>query len=123
MKDLISANLEDYLEVILDVLNDKGVVRIRDIALSKDVSMPSVSGALKKLSDLGFVTHDRYEYVELTSKGKRVAGQLAKRHSLLKRFLLDELKVSEETAENDACAIEHCVSNETIDKLLVYLDS
>lgn len=123
MADSISASMEDYLEVIFEIAGDGGVARVRDIATRKGVSMPSVNGAIKRLARQDFIRHDRYEYVELTPRGKRRAGRLAGRHALIKRFLTEVLSVDEETADRDACAIEHHVSQTSVDALIRYFDS
>jgi len=118
----LSASQEDYLEAIYEVAGDKGVARVRDIAAHQNVSMASVNGAMKRLAKQELVTHGRYDYIELTPKGKRQAAKIAGRHSLLKRFLVDILHVDTKTADADACAIEHYVSESTVRKLFEFLD-
>ena len=119
----LSASQEDYLEAILELAGSKGIVRVRDIAAHQDVSMPSVSGALKRLARQGLVRHERYDSVDLTREGRRLAGGVANRHALLKRLLTDVLRVDDKTADGDACAIEHHVSQKTIDALLRFFRS
>lgn len=119
----LSPSQEDYLETIFQIADSKGVVRVRDIAAGKNVSMPSVNGALKRLVRQDLVRHDRYDYVELTARGKRVASRLYERHVLLRRFLTDILRVDAKTADSDACTIEHHVSPTTIKALLRFFQS
>jgi DtxR family Mn-dependent transcriptional regulator len=114
----LSPSQEDYLETIFQIADSKDVVRVRDIAAGKNVSMPSVTGALKRLARQGLVSYSRYDYVRLTPRGKRLAGRLSDRHALLKRFLTDILRVDDRTADSDACTIEHHVSPTTIKALL-----
>lgn len=114
----LSPSQEDYLETIFQIADSKDVVRVRDIAAGKNVSMPSVTGALKRLARQGLVSYSRYDYVRLTPRGKRLAGRLSDRHALLKRFLTDILRVDDRTADSDACTIEHYVSPTTIKALL-----
>ena len=114
----LSSSLEDYLESILVLSRRKKVVRVRDIAERLGVAMSSVNGALKRLAEQDLVTHERYEFVDLTKKGQALAQKILDRHQLLKRFLMNVLQVSEETSEKDACSIEHYLSQETVDHIL-----
>lgn len=117
----LSQSQEDYLEAILGIGRAGEVVCVHDIARRLDVSMPSVTGALKRLERLGLIRHGRYDYVELTAAGRRRARDVAGRHALLKRFLRGVLRLPERTAERDACAIEHHASPETIKALVAFL--
>ena len=114
----LSQSLEDYLEAILMLSRRKKVVRVRDIASHLEVAMSSVNGALKRLVEEGLVNHERYEFVELTHTGEMLAQKVLDRHNLLMHLLHDVLHVDEETAEKDACAIEHHLSQKTIDHIL-----
>lgn len=114
----LSSSLEDYLEAILVLSRRKKVVRVRDIAERLGVAMSSVNGALKRLAEQGLVSHERYEFVDLTEKGQTLAQKILDRHQLLKRFLINVLHVSEDIAEKDACCIEHHLSQETVDHIL-----
>ena len=115
MASNLSMSQEDYLEAIYKIVSDKGVARVRDIAGEKNVSMASVNGAIKRLEKLDFVKHDKYEYIELTEKGKKLARHIVVRHELLKRFLNEILKVDIAKAEEDACKMEHDLSDETVE--------
>jgi len=114
----LSSSLEDYLEAILVLSREKKVVRVRDIASHIGVAMSSVNGALKRLAEQGMVHHKRYEFVDLTHKGEQLAQKILNRHNLLNRLLRDVLYVTPEIAEKDSCAIEHYLSQETIDRIL-----
>jgi DtxR family transcriptional regulator, Mn-dependent transcriptional regulator len=113
----LSESLEDYLEIILQLQQEKRVARVRDIAARKGVSNASVSNALTRLARDGFVLHEAHEFVELTDRGAELARRVLRRHEFLVAFLHDVLQVSPETAEQDACAVEHQVSAETLGKL------
>jgi DtxR family transcriptional regulator, Mn-dependent transcriptional regulator len=113
----LSESLEDYLEIILQLQQEKRVARVRDIATRKGVSNASVSNALARLARDGFVVHEAHEFVELTDRGAELARRVLRRHEFLILFLRDVLQVSPETAETDACAIEHQVSSETLERL------
>jgi DtxR family Mn-dependent transcriptional regulator len=114
----LSASLEDYLEAILVLNREKKAVRVRDIASRLGVAMSSVNGALKRLAEQSLVHHERYEYVELTPDGEKLAQKVLDRHHLLLHFLSDLLQVPAELAEKDSCAIEHHLSQETVDRIL-----
>ena len=114
----LSASLEDYLEAILVLSREKKAVRVRDIAHRLGVAMSSVNGALKRLAEQNLVRHERYEYVELTSDGEKIAQKVLDRHNLLCHFLSDILQVPPDLAEKDSCLIEHHLSQETIDRIL-----
>lgn len=110
----LSSSQEDYLEAILAIAAEKGSAKVSDIAAMKGVSLPSVSSAVERLVRMGLVHHDSYGAVELTRAGKRAAEAVAKRHVLLERFLTDILLVSPDKAEEDACTMEHHLSQETV---------
>jgi DtxR family Mn-dependent transcriptional regulator len=118
-----SSSAEDYLEAILVLSEDFGSsVRVTDLSERLGVSKPSVSVAVKRLADAGYVTHERYGDVKLTSTGRRRASEVAAKHDLLFRFLAEVLGVSEETAQIDACRLEHDLSEETVHQLMQFVD-
>jgi DtxR family Mn-dependent transcriptional regulator len=112
----MTQSLEDYLEMV-SFLSDDGEVRVTDIASRLGVSKPSVLTALRSLEDQGLLEHERYRTVTLTKKGGAAAASIRERHSFLTVFLRDVLGVSAETAEKDACRMEHFLSEETLKKI------
>ena len=104
---------EMYLETIL-VLYKRGLERVRAIDIVKEMnfSKPSVSIALSNLKKEGYVTVDANGTVELTDSGTKIAKKIYERHVILSQ-MLTELGVSEKTASEDACRIEHVISDET----------
>ncbi|MHC1586380.1 MAG: metal-dependent transcriptional regulator [Candidatus Hecatellaceae archaeon] len=116
-----SASFEDYLEAIYLLGREKGEVRVTDLAAKLKVKKASVSEALTKLAERGLVKHERYGAVTLTGKGFRAAEKVYRKHQAVYRFLTEILGVQPQTAEKDACAIEHAVSKETLDKLEKFL--
>ena len=112
---------ENYLDVILEIEREAGVVRSVEIARRVGVSRASVSKALGVLRDLGLVEPSYYGDVVLTEAGRARAQRVRRRHDLLSRYLRDVLGVSDETAETDACRIEHVVSDELIEIIAAYL--
>jgi len=107
---------EDYLERIL-VLEKKGIkVRSIDIVNEMGFSKPSVSIAMKKLESSSLIYTDENHYIHLTDEGKKIAENIYKRELLLKEVLM-AIGVSEDQALEDACKMEHDLSNESIEAL------
>lgn len=115
--DNVTTSSEDYLEAILMLSEKGGDVRSVDVAKSKQVSRASVNKALGVLREKGLIRQQRYGTVSLTDEGIKVADSVMQRHLMLKSFLTNILGVKPETAENDACRMEHAISAETMDKL------
>lgn len=103
---------EDYLEAILVLSQTKGMVRSIDVAQYLGYSKPSVSRAVSVLRSSGHLTMEKDGALELTEEGLAVARSIYKRHRFLTRWLT-QLGVSSETAAEDACRIEHDISDET----------
>ena len=120
MSDLRKSG-EDYLEAILFIEEEKGIVKSVDIATYLGVSKPSVNKALTILQEMGYVSKPNYSQVTITQEGRKKAKAVAQKHSALTRLLTDVLGVSEEVAEKDACKIEHDKSEETTQKLIAFL--
>ena len=113
----IHQSAEDYLETILILRERKGSVRSIDVAGELGFSKPSVSVAMKKLRETGYVLMDEDGLLSLTESGQRVASRIYARHRLLTEFFV-RLGVDEKVAAADACRIEHDISEETFTKLL-----
>lgn len=107
---------EDYLEQILVLTNKKGQIRSIDIVESMNFSKPSVSIAMKKLRENGYIDIDSKGYIKLTPLGQEVANKTYERHIVLSSFF-ERIGVSEENALKDACRVEHDLSDETFDAL------
>ena len=112
MKVLESA--ENYLEAILMVREEKGAVRSIDIVNHLGFSKPSVSVAMKQLENNDFITRDKDGYIRLTETGEEIARMIYERHKLLTDLFIS-LGVNEQTARDDACKIEHDLSEETFE--------
>ncbi len=113
----LSESMEDYLEAIFEIGKRKRVVRVKDVAGKLGVTMPSVNGALKNLEAKGLITHQKYEYIELTETGFSEASKISDNHQTIYNFLKDILGVDSETAVQDACKIEHDLSTDALEKL------
>ncbi len=115
MHDLRDSS-ENYLEAIVVLKREKGHVRSIDIANHLDLSRPSVSKAMKKLEELGHIVMESDGEIVLTESGEHIGKEIDDRHQTLYRMLV-KLGVSDDVAENDACKIEHALSQETFDRL------
>jgi DtxR family Mn-dependent transcriptional regulator len=113
----MTPSLEDYLESVYLLVEEKKVARVKDVAEKLGVKKPSVINAVRELESRGFLNHEKYGYIDLTDTGGVKAREILKKHVMLKRFLLELIGVSEENAEKDACRIEHYLSDETLEKL------
>ena len=114
---VIHESAEDYLEAILILKERLGMVRSIDVVNEKHFKKPSVSVAMKKLRENGYIEMDREGFITLTDKGYEIASSVYTRHKLLTRFFV-ALGVNEQTAAADACKIEHDISEETFQKIL-----
>lgn len=107
---------EDYLEAMLMMKEKHGYVRSIDVAEFLGVTKPSVSYATKRLRESGHITMDKDGLITLTDTGMAVASSMLDRHKTLTAFLID-IGVDKETAEADACKIEHDISQQTYDAI------
>jgi len=117
-----TASMEDYLEAVA-MLRGKGkVVRVSQISRKLKVTMPSVTSALKKLSEQELVEHERYGRIKLTPEGNKVARDVIRRHKALTRFFAEALDIDYETAEKDACKIEHVISPLSMERITKFVE-
>jgi len=121
MERNLSSNMEDYLETIYVIKKKNGVVRVRDISSMMNVKAPSVTSALNVLSKKGLLIHGKYGYVDLTSKGERVASKVLERHNAILKFLTEILDIDPTTAKKDACGMEHSASSKTLEKFVKFV--
>lgn len=118
----LTAALEDYLETILILVRKQGFARVRDIARAREVKSSSVTPALKRLADLGLARYVKREYVDLTDAGKQAARRILARHDLLTRFFSQFLQMPPDDAAREACAMEHSLSPEAMDRLVRFFE-
>ena len=122
MPKAYSPSMEDYLEAIAMLRGEGRVVRVNQISRRLRVKMPSVTAALKKLSERGLVVHERYSYVGLTFEGDNVAKDVIRRHEALSRFFAWALGIDHKTAEEDACKIEHVISPLSLERVIKFVE-
>ncbi len=112
---------EDYLEQILILQTQGGYARSIDIAVAMNFSKPSVSIAMKTLRERGYITMDAESHIRLTESGRAIAERIYDRHQRLTAVLVS-LGVSSEAAREDACKMEHDLSDETFHALCKLLE-
>ena len=117
-----TASMEDYLEAIAKLGGARKVARVKQISEVLGVRMPSVTSALKKLSEQELVEHERYGHIKLTPQGHKVARDVIRRHDALTRFFAQALGIDQETAEEDACKIEHVISPLSMERLTKFVE-
>ena len=113
---------EDYLEAIYVLSKEDEHVRMSDVAKHLSVSKPSVNKAINLLQEKGYLTHQHYGVILLTEEGKALAKKVYERHKVIKRFFVDILKVEETIAEDEACKVEHCIGEDTLEKLKEFVN-
>lgn len=117
----MSASLEDYLEAILALGETRDPVRPKEVAEQLKVSAPSVTHALHQLKRRALIEHEPYQGIRLTSEGRRLAKEVARKHWVLKTFFMDVLAVKEEIADKCACRMEHSIPDEVLERFIAYI--
>lgn len=113
---------EMYLETIFILAKRQKLVRSIDIAKELKFSKPSVSRAVRILKNKNLILINQAGHIELTNKGRDKAQEIYEKHKVLTTFLTDIVKVSPDTAEEDACRIEHIISEDTFLGIKKYLE-
>ncbi len=113
---------QDYLEAMLMMQLQHGYIRSIDIANELGVTKPSVSYATKRLRENGYITMDKEGLITITQKGLDIAKSMYERHQVLSEFLT-KLGVDPRTAREDACKIEHDISEETFQAIRNHIDN
>lgn len=121
-KESLSASLEDYIETIYHIIEEKLVARSKEIAARMDVSRASVTEALRALSKKGLINYAPYEAITMTAKGNIVAKDVIFRHESLKRFFVEVLAINDSVSEEAACKIEHAAPPEVIEKMVSFIE-
>lgn len=114
---------EDYLEAIYVLSKEEENVRMSDVAKHLGVSKPSVNKAINLLQEKGYLIHQHYGTILMTAEGKNLAKKVYERHKVIKRFFVEILKVEETIAEDEACKVEHCIGEDTIEKLKEFVEN
>jgi DtxR family Mn-dependent transcriptional regulator len=118
---VLSRSVEDYLKAIFRLSNQGGFATTSDIAALLVLSPPSVSGMVKRLSEMGLIEHVPYRGVQLTAQGRRAALRMIRRHRVLELYLTRNLGYDWDNVHNEAERLEHAVSDELIERMAAAL--
>ncbi|HUK22380.1 MAG TPA: metal-dependent transcriptional regulator [Gemmatimonadales bacterium] len=113
----LTRSVEDYLKVIYHLSAQGGFAATSEIAAQLDVSAPSVSGMIKRLSEAGLIEHVPYRGVQLTAQGRRAALKMIRRHRVLEVYLIQRLGYDWDSVHDEAERLEHAVSDELIERM------
>jgi DtxR family Mn-dependent transcriptional regulator len=114
--------MEDYLEAIYHISSEKQAARAKDIAERLKVNKSSVTGALRSLSEKGYVNYAPYDIITLTADGQELAKDVVRRHETLKDFFVKILLLDEQEAEEASCKVEHAISEKILDRLISFVE-
>jgi DtxR family Mn-dependent transcriptional regulator len=120
-KNKISPSLEDYLEEILALYGEHDKIRVTDLAAKMKVAKSSVNQAVNKLVELQMLRHETYGPLILTDLGLERAREVWERHRILQKFFAEILGIAPQIAAEDACRIEHYISQVTMERLVTYV--
>lgn len=116
----LGESLEDYLEALLILNEEHGKIRCVDVAKKMKVSKPSVNKAMNVLKEKGYVLQESYGDIHFTPEGKELAERVYQRHTTISKFLINILGVEPATADEEACHIEHVISEDTFQRISNY---
>lgn len=119
----LSFVMENYLEAIYELSKETNFARISDIALKLNVSKASANSAIQTLQTKGLVSSEKYREIYLTEKGKTQAQLTARKHQIIKTFLISVLNIDPVIADNDACAVEHVISETSVQAMKKFINS
>lgn len=119
----LSQSMEDYLEVIAELIAVNGHAHTKEIAERLKVKLPSVTGALRQLSQQNYIIYNSRYPVQLTPEGKAIADGVIHRHQVLKQFFSVVLGLSAEQASETACHLEHVVDSRTIERFVLFSEA
>lgn len=118
----ITASLEDYLEAIYKIIEEKQGVRAIDVSKRLNVKRSSVTEALKNLAEKKLVNYGRYDVISLTPKGNEVAQKVIEKHQVLFNFFTKILGADASDAQENACKVEHVISEDVFKRLIAFLE-
>ena len=120
---MLTSNMEDYLEAIRNLEKANRVARVKDIAKTLKVKMPSVTGALKVLREKGLINYEKNSFISLTKEGLKISKEILNKHQTLTRFLETILLiVPNERAQDMACKMEHAIDCDTTKRMTRMID-
>jgi Mn-dependent DtxR family transcriptional regulator len=111
--DKLSFTLESYLDAVYELSADNGA-RLTDVARRMNVTKPTASAAMTTLAKKHLIENGRYQHIRLTESGEKMAKIVMRKHEVIRRFFSEMLNLDDETADADACAIEHIISDRAV---------
>ncbi len=114
---MVTSSVEEYLEAIYFLEEERISTSTMEIAKRVGVSPPSVTEMLRRLADRGYIRYEPYRGVVLTDQGRRVGRRVTRKHRILECFLHDILSIRKDRAHRQACEMEHALSDEAEDRL------
>jgi DtxR family Mn-dependent transcriptional regulator len=117
----VTPAIEDYLEAILRLEVERGVVRVKDLSGRLGVANASISSIMPKLGRLGLIDYERYGPIRLTPRGRRMAREVIRREEVLVKFFRDVLGIPELNARQEACRLEHEISQHSLERLQAFM--
>jgi len=117
-----TASMEDYLEAMVILAEQGKPVKVTEVGKALGVRKPSVTSALAKLSKAGLVQHKKYGDIVLTAEGEKIAQDIYQRHRMLRHFLIEILNVDPAIADDDACRMEHVLSQASLSRLTKFVE-
>ena len=118
----LTSSLEDYLEAILDLAVDSEHAHVRDIAKRLGVGKPAVTAALKVLASRKLVNYASYKPITLTKQGQVAAEVVRRRHDILKDFMINVMGLDEDSADSNACRVEHVIDSDFRERLGMFAE-
>lgn len=116
----LSYTLESYLDAVYELSANGGGARLTDIAKRMKVAKSTASAAMTALADRKLILNERYRHIKLTESGADMALDVTKKHEVIRRFFCEQLRLDDETADADACAIEHIISDKAVSAMRRY---
>ncbi|MFA6989340.1 MAG: metal-dependent transcriptional regulator [Candidatus Gastranaerophilaceae bacterium] len=121
-KEQISASLEDYLEAIYKIIEEKHGVKAVEVSRRLGVGRSSVTEALKTLAGKKLVNYGRYDVISLTPEGEKAALKVILKHNVLYEFFANILGVNSEEAHENACRVEHVISEDILKRFTLFIE-
>ena len=115
--------MEDYLEALLRLQEKGEKTRVKDLAEELNIKPPSVIDMIKILIAKGYITQETRKEIILTTTGMEIAKKTHTKHAVIKQFLSVILSIDDLTADQDACKIEHCISQKTYEQLVIFMET
>lgn len=117
----LTFTMENYLEAVYELSKGESGARVSDIAERLDVTKASTNSAMTTLSEKGLITNEKYGEIFLTPAGKQLAEITSKKHQIIREFFVTLLNIDPVTADEDACAIEHVISSDSIQAMQEFM--